>query len=344
MNYKAIVIGRGNIGGELISRLAGVSAITKAVVARKGVYTPKGEPHEGLTTGGTEDERVKAAFGMMEEEKPDVAFLAIPTTDDGSIALRYIQAILARGCKVVTSEKGALAHHFETLRPHLSQIGYRATVGGGTMMIPALRVRQMSGKPVTVNAVVNGTLNYIFAGVALEGRSLAEMVREAASLQYAEPGANDPLAVVRGEVKDVKMKLSVLFNAVFAKGEYLHPDSFQETELSDDDLLAFTDPGAGYRYLTRLSNNSGPDLVAEGSPGSLKAKIGKWRVEAGFYNVIQGTDIGRWFPSGVNNAVMVKIGHHGDEGVYEVCRGPGAGPAAPAEAMLADAKELLAIA
>ena len=338
--FRAVCIGVGTIGGAVIRKVA-ADPMYKACASITGSSIRIGKDGPVETTDGVSG---KIQYIRREFGTPDIAFLAIPTRDKGEIACEYIRELLDKNIAVVTCEKGALAYRFPELRPRLKHIGYKATCGGGTMMIPALQGRHLRRKKVVVHAVVNGTLNYIFAGVGLEGRSLAEMVREASKLGYAEPGASDPLAVIRGEVEDVTKKLPVLFNTVFAgtEGPYLTPDDFTFESVDEKSALALTSPGNHYRYIVRVTNQDIGFEADPSLPGSLHIMKGGWRIDAGFVNLRSGSKLDRWIPGGVNNGVLLEEGPYGADGIYELCKGPGAGPEPTAEAMMCDARELLA--
>ena len=106
---KALIIGKGNVGRAMSEILA--------LVGWQSCFF----------TGRAPDDRfVEAA------RDADIVFLAISTKDKGEIEFGYIMKCLELGKPIVTCAKGALAWHFDELKPHLDKIGFSTTVGGIT--------------------------------------------------------------------------------------------------------------------------------------------------------------------------------------------------------------------
>ncbi len=276
---------------------------------------------------------------LLAQEKPQAVFLAISTLDKGESARDYILACVKAGIPVITCEKGALAYHAEVLRPHLATIGFSATVGGGTRMLKYVAERHLADKQVEIHAIVNGTLNFIFDEVRRGGRSLGEACKEAYKLGYAEPGASDPLSLINGELKDVRMKTCVFFNTVLATQKLVTPDQFGLLEQTTDDLEQLSEEGGDHRLVVSFSNHkSTKEYPRFGKQFGLHF-IDGWHITGAFRQITQASQLSSWLPGGVGNAVHIIEGELGSGGKYTLS-GPGAGHEPTTSAMLADFAEL----
>ena len=276
---------------------------------------------------------------LLESEKPQAVFLTISTLDKGEAALNYIQTCIKARVPVITCEKGALAYHAKILKPHLNKIGFSATVGGGTRMLKFVIDRHLENRQVEINAVINGTLNFIFDEIRRGGRSLGEACKEACKLGYAEPGATDPLSLINGELKDVRMKTCVFFNTVLATDTIATPNEFGLLEQTADSLEQLNEEGGDYRLVVSFSNHKqNKDHPRFGKQFELHFADG-WRITGSFRQITQASQLSSWLPGGVGNAVHIIEGELGSGGKYTLS-GPGAGHEPTTSAMLADFKEL----
>lgn len=318
---KAGLVGAGLIGSTLADKLCKDGWEVGFAARRSGVY------RHGERLGDL-DRYVEYCDGI------DAAFLAIPTLDDGSTAHEYMRTFLERGIPVVTSEKGAMSNYFAELEASLDMIGYSATVGGGTRLLRYLR--EMSGSNVMeIHAVLNGTLNYIFDQVS-RGRSLGEVVDETKRLGYAEPGAQNPLDVVNGELHDVTMKTSILFNSCGLAAERMRARDIKHDELDDADLRRLVREAADRRFIVSVTMEDGDnDMI-----GGFTYCIGGWTINAGFRSVQENPVFRQLIPSGVNNALTVVEGEYGCDGTYTL-QGQGAGANPTTSSMIKDAERLM---
>jgi len=142
--FKSLIVGKGGIGRELARQLV-----------------PLGWPIV------FSEVRNEMSYFAKEVEQADIVFVCISTKDKGEAALQYITYALAAGKYVVTAEKGALAYHFETLKPYLSKIGFTATVGGGSELLDMFSSLG-APRPKKINGFVNGTVNFLSWGLSQE--------------------------------------------------------------------------------------------------------------------------------------------------------------------------------
>ena len=321
---KIGIIGAGNIGSELYRKTKALGWDIKFVLKDDGVYK-------------NFDERIdELKFHKKYEKGIDLAFLAIPTLDDGNAAYKYIKSFIKESIPVVTCEKGALSNYFRYLRPYLDKIGYSATVGGGTRLLRYLEER-ISPDVKEIHAVINGTLNYIFDEVS-RGRSLGEVAEEAKKLGYAEPGAKNHLEVINKEAtKDIPMKTSILFNISKLASNCVNAKNIKCNEIGEPELKKLIKESKKRRYIVSISKeDNGEDII-----GGFKHKIEDWIISAGFKDISENSLYSKLVPSGVNNSILICEGEHGINGTY-VLSGQGAGAHPTASSMIKDAINLVA--
>ncbi len=316
-NTAVAVVGAGSIGKHLIGRLGQIGIPISFI----------------RTSRKTESQNTKPFNELLKDKHPQAIFLSIPTTDHGEIAYTYIMTAVEMGIPVITCEKGALAYYADVLRPYSHLIGYSATVGGGTHMLRYVQNRfiHLSG-PVEIQAVINGTLNYIFDEMS-RGRSLDEACKEACKLGYAEPGATDPLSLINGELFDIVLKTCVVLNIGLGIKNHISPHDILHYPLSEDDLETLARDGAEYRFVVSISNGTKlPMHSYHKHIFTIKECDRVWNVVAGFKRVSTSDT---WLPSGVSNAIHITEGKLGAGGKYTLT-GPGAGAEPTTSAMLAD--------
>lgn len=314
---KVAVVGMGTIGSHLVSRLK-ENKVEICFTYRRHQQGPSFER-------------------LLDLKKPFAVFFAISNRDTGEEALGLMLECLIRGIRVITCEKGALAYHADILASYMHLIGYGAVVGGGTRMLYFLKGRNLSNGPVKIQAVVNGTLNFILDAMS-GGSSLDEACGQARELKYAEPNATDPLSLINGELEDVSKKVCVMYNLLCAQGEYITPELLKPIVLNEKSLNTLSDLGGDYRVVVTLSNNG----IGEYSYFGEKmggAKFGDWHIEGGFRNSSSESGLRQWVPQGVFNAVRVSEGRFGANCTLTLS-GQGAGPKPTVTSMLVDFHEL----
>jgi homoserine dehydrogenase len=149
------------------------------------------------------------------------AVLADPAIDVGvelvggvDFARRAVLELLAAGKDVVTANKALLATHgrevFDAARRHGRTVAFEAAVGGGVPIITALSQSLAANQIVSLQAILNGTSNFILTGMTEHGHSYAETLAEAQRLGYAE---GDPTLDVDGT--DAAQKLAIVAQIAF---------------------------------------------------------------------------------------------------------------------------------
>jgi homoserine dehydrogenase len=209
------IAGLGNVGvgvldilkthGELVATRAGVPVKVTAVSARS-----KGKTRGEHDLAGLEwfDDPVALAKSLNID-----VFIELIGGDSGP-AKEAVEAAIASGKHVITANKALLAHHGAALAKAAEAKGvalnFEAAVAGGIPVIKALREGLVGNSIKKIFGIMNGTCNYILTKMASEGRSFADVLKEAQDLGYAEA---DPTFDVGGF--DTAHKLAVLTSLAF---------------------------------------------------------------------------------------------------------------------------------
>lgn len=338
--YGVGIVGAGNIAFHLKVRLEHMGhEVLFMIRSASYICGEKEHPRNDLTLG--------EMFEKMMIPVPQAVFIAIPTINEyhalgnfGKAALGYILDCMKLGIPVITCEKGAFAYYYRDLLPSIDKIGFTATVGGGTQMLKYLRDRRVDTQnDVRIDAVLNGTLNFIFDEVARGGRTLGEACEEAMHLGYAEPGAKTPQGLINGEMSDIVMKACVVFNAAIAKTTFIAPGVLEDPYLTEEEVQKLGEKAGRYRFVVSFCKNH------KATPRFLKSThfeehIDGWHVYGGLRDLHGEPEILSWLPSGVGNAVHITEGGLGAGGKY-LLTGPGAGLEPTTTAMINDMLLLL---
>ena len=118
------------------------------------------------------------------------------------------------GKHVVTANKALLAHHGASLaalaeKNHVA-LNFEGAVAGGIPVVKVMRESLQGNAISRVYGILNGTCNYILTLMEQEGRSFADVLKEAQAQGYAEA---DPTFDIGGF--DTAHKLSLLTSLAF---------------------------------------------------------------------------------------------------------------------------------
>ena len=127
---------------------------------------------------------------------------------------QYIEQALNKECHVVTANKELMAFHGKELRQIAEQanvhLAYEASVAGAIPVIRTLKELLQVNQVVKIEAIINGTTNYILTKMREEHVSFQEALLEAQLKGYAEA---DPSNDIEGW--DAFFKLMVLSDLIF---------------------------------------------------------------------------------------------------------------------------------
>ena len=127
-----------------------------------------------------------------------------------------VLAAIAAGKHVVTANKALLAEHgdevFVAARESGVCVAYEAAVAGGIPIIATMGCSMTGNRVVSIEAILNGTSNFILSGMLGEQRQYDDVLSEAQDLGYAE---SDPAMDVDGT--DAAQKLILLTQLALGK-------------------------------------------------------------------------------------------------------------------------------
>ena len=126
----------------------------------------------------------------------------------------YIKTALENGKHIVTANKELLAKKGEELF-NLSEknncvVLYEAAIAGGIPLIMPIKTILAGNKINKIQAILNGTTNYILTKMDVDGASYEDVLKEAQALGYAE---TDPTGDVEGF--DAAYKITTLATIAF---------------------------------------------------------------------------------------------------------------------------------
>lgn len=238
--------------------------------------------------------------------EPDVLVEAI---SDASTGLALIRAALSRGVDVVSANKQAVGGDLAALtalaQAHDARLLYSASVGGGSPLIETVRRAREHGPVVRIEAVLNGTCNFILNRLA-DGVAFDDALTGAREAGFAE---EDPTADLSG--LDAAAKLAILAHEALEGG--LAPAGITRQTLSAEAVL----PEGRVRQLARLdvrTDSAGVTFAATDGDALFADLPDEW------------------------NALRVTTG----DGRVFTARGRGAGRIPTTESVWADLSDLLA--
>jgi homoserine dehydrogenase len=311
------VAGLGTVGGGVLDILAKHGALVAAragvdieVVAVSARNRAKNRGRD-LTAVKWFDDPVALA------KSADIDVFVELMGGEGDPAKAAVEAALSAGKPVVTANKALLAHHGASLaklaESHGLALNFEAAVAGGIPIIKTLREGLAGNRVTRLFGILNGTCNYILTKMANEGRSFADVLKEAQDLGYAEA---DPTFDVGGF--DTAHKLAVLTSLAFGTEVNLSAITIEGIEaITLDDIRNAGDMG----YKIKLLG------VAVAHAGGVEQRVHPTLLPKG--TSVSDTD-------GVFNAVIVKGDFVGDL----MLEGRGAGAHPTASAVLSDVVDI----
>ncbi len=197
----------------------------------------------------------------------------------------WVLKCLESGRDIVTANKALLAEHgaelFEKARKHGRAIGFEASVAGGIPIIRVLQEGLIGNKITALQGILNGTSNYILSQMTDEGRTYADVLKEAQRLGYAEA---DPKLDVDGT--DAAHKLAILAHLAFGVEAPLRSISRRGIEgIEAADIRFASELGYTIRLLAETWHRDGK-LAMHVSPVLLRKNAPLAQVR-GVYNAVR---------------------------------------------------------
>ena len=232
-------------------------------------------------------------------------------------ALEYIELALDQGKSVVTANKEVIAKFGPRLFALAQQRGanllFEASAGGGIPIVASLQEDFQANQVTGVEAIINGTTNYMLTQMAHQGIDFQVALEEAQKLGYAEP---DPTNDIEGI--DAAYKLAIL--ATLAFQVWIRPQDVYHEGISQ---LA----GRDFRYARELGYVIKLLAIAKEENEAVQARVHPVFLHQ--EELLAKVD-------GVFNAIQIEGDLMGKVLLY----GQGAGPRATASAILADVLDI----
>ena len=158
-------------------------------------------------------------------------------------AFDLIKTAIKNGKHIVTANKELLAKHGEELfnfaEKYNKVVLYEAAIAGGIPLIMPIKTILAGNKINKIEAILNGTTNYILTKMDVQGASYEDVLIEAQELGYAEA---DPTGDVEGF--DAAYKITTLATITFRKRVKLE-NVYREgiTKIRAQDMQAANDLG-----------------------------------------------------------------------------------------------------
>lgn len=309
------LIGAGTVGAEVAGRLltwgdtlrrrAGCQLVLRRVAVRDGSRPRPGIPRELLTTDVSrvlDDPEIDVVVELAGGEEP---------------ARTYLERAIRSRKHVVTANKVVMARHGPELLVLAGEmdveVAFEAAVGGGIPLISTFKVDLAANQLQRVDAIINGTTNYMLSRMAGEGIDFATVLAQAQVAGYAEA---DPTEDIEGY--DAASKLAIMASIAF--GARVHPrDVFCEG-------IAGVEP-VDFRYAGELGYAIKLLARAERTLRGIEARVHPCMIPLS--HPLAQVD-------GVTNAVFI----HGDLVGDVLLQGQGAGARPTTSAVVADLIDL----
>ena len=198
------LIGLGTVGCGVYKTLENERNVEIMKIAVKNINKPRSVdvPREMLT-----DNPIEVATN------PDID-VVVELIGGVDAAWQYISTAIKNGKHIVTANKELLAKKGEELfnlaEEHNCVVLYEAAIAGGIPIIMPIKTILAGNKIRKIQAILNGTTNYILTKMDVNNASYEDVLKEAQELGYAE---SDPTGDVEGF--DAAYKITTLATIAF---------------------------------------------------------------------------------------------------------------------------------
>ncbi len=207
-NEKKIIkiglIGLGTVGSGVYKTLQNSEFVKVTKIAVKNINKPRNI--EGLDRSILTDD----PYEVVNSD----ADIVVELIGGVNPAFDLIKTAIENGKHIVTANKELLAKRGEEIfnfaEKHNKVILYEAAIAGGIPIIMPIKTILAGNKITRIEAILNGTTNYILTKMDADGASYADVLKEAQELGYAE---TDPTGDVEGF--DAAYKITTLATLAF---------------------------------------------------------------------------------------------------------------------------------
>ena len=303
-SYNVAVLGSGNIGSAVISRLLHLDKELLDINLSKVLVKDATKERDFDKNLLTEDFNE-----IANDENIDLVIEVLGGVEPGK---GYINTLLQKGKSVITANKDIVADCGEELikaaQENNSSLYFEAAVAAGIPVLKPL-IESLRGEELTrVAGIINGTSNYILTAME-EGSTYEDALQNAQDLGYAEP---DPTNDVEGiDAKYKAMILSLLCFGVSPSTDGVYTEGISQITKDDFD------------WAKRLNKTIKLVAQIDNSEDGFNARV---------YPVLVDNKHPLAAIRGALNAVLVE----GENINQLVFSGPGAGAAPTASAIIGD--------
>jgi len=267
---KVAIVGLGNVGtgvarllldhGDRTARHAGRTLWLEAVVVRDVNAPRQVDLPDGILTNDltriTSNPEIRVVAELIGGVEP---------------ARTIVLELLESGKDIVTANKALLAEHgpelFDRARELGRSIAFEASVMGGVPIIANISQCLSANQIASLQAIVNGTSNFVLSAMEDRGLAYADAVKEAQRRGFAE--ANPAMDV---DGTDAAQKLAILAHLAF--GARVHWTDIPRTGIDTLD-------GADMRYARELGYRIKLLAVARVVDGGLELHVSPTLVRVG---------------------------------------------------------------
>ena len=201
---KIGIIGFGTVGTGVYKTLQNFKDVEVVKIAVKNINKPRSvETPAGLLTDNPME--------IVNDSSIDIVVELIGGVEP---AWEYISNAIKNGKHIVTANKELLAKKGEELFNLAEEYNrvclYEAAIAGGIPIIMPIKTILAGNKINKIQAILNGTTNYILTKMDVDGASYEDVLKEAQELGYAE---TDPTGDVEGF--DAAYKITTLATLAF---------------------------------------------------------------------------------------------------------------------------------
>ena len=303
-SYNVAVLGSGNIGSAVISRLLHLDKDLLDINLSKVLVKDATKDRDFDKNLLTEDFNE-----IANDENIDLVIEVLGGVEPGK---GYINTLLQKGKSVITANKDIVADCGEELikvaQENNASLYFEAAVAAGIPVLKPL-IESLRGEELTrVAGIINGTSNYILTAME-EGSTYEDALQNAQDLGYAEP---DPTNDVEGiDAKYKAMILSLLCFGVSPSTDGVYTEGISQITKDDFD------------WAKRLNKTIKLVAQIDNSEDGFNARV---------YPVLVDNKHPLAAIRGALNAVLVE----GENINQLVFSGPGAGAAPTASAIIGD--------
>lgn len=249
---KIGLIGLGTVGTGVYKTLQDIDNVEIVKIAVKNINKPRAV---NVPTAMMTDN----PFDVVNDPSIDVVVELIggvnPTWD-------YLETAIKNGKHIVTANKELLAKKGEELFNLAEQYNrvvlYEAAIAGGIPIIMPVKTILAGNKINKIQAILNGTTNYILTNMDVNASSYDEVLKEAQGLGYAE---TDPTGDVEGF--DAAYKITTLATIAFKKRVKLE-NVYREgiTKIRREDMVNANELGYKIKLIASatIDENSNADV------------------------------------------------------------------------------------